>query len=63
MLHAVYVDHGREQVIGLAPKEAFFAPILAMRERDDVVIVATEVAFDWGWWRRGRVELPVQKSP
>ena len=44
MLHAVYVDPERKQVIGLAPKEAFFAPILAMTERDDVVVVATEVS-------------------
>ena len=44
MLHAVYVDPERKQVIGLAPKEAFFAPILAMAERDDVAVVATEVS-------------------
>ena len=44
MLHAVYVDPERKQVVGLAPKEAFYAPILAMAERDDVAVVATEVS-------------------
>ena len=41
MLRAMYVDPERKRVIGLAPKEAFYAPILAMAERDDV---ATEVS-------------------
>ena len=44
MLHAVYVDPERKQLIGLAPKDAFYAPILAMAERDDVAVVATEVS-------------------
>ena len=44
MLHAVYVDPERKQLIGLAPKDAFYAPVLAMAEGDDVAVVATEVS-------------------
>ena len=64
MLHAVYVDSERKQVIGLAPKQAFLAPIMAMADRCDVAVMdATRECFSRKWWRRGRVELPVQKRP
>ena len=72
MLDAVYVDAVEEKrVVGLRPKPAFWPlfEIATTREGSDVVLV-TELPFDnegetetsCFWWRRGRVELPVQKN-
>ncbi len=74
MLDAVYVDPVEERsVVAIQPKPAF-RPLFEMattREGSDVVLIkeppqATnepEATDSCSWWRRGRVELPVQKVP
>ena len=73
MLDAVYVDTIEEKsVVAMTPKPAFMPlfELATTREGSDVVLVlekdlppvdpeATSPCF---WWRRGRVELPVQKT-
>ena len=40
MLNAIYVGLDARKAIGLAPKETFFSPIMAMTERKDVAVVS-----------------------
>ncbi len=41
MLHAIYVNLDSRNVVGLLPKKAFVAPILAMEDRRDVAVMDT----------------------
>ena len=44
--------------------QVFQAPILAMAKRNEVAALnGTLRSCGKEWWRRGRVELPVQKAP
>ncbi len=75
MLDAVYVDTVEEKsVVVLKPKPAFQAlfQIATTREGSGVVLYkenppdqfpSPEDDSPCFWWRRGRVELPVQKTP
>ena len=74
MLDAVYVDTVEEKcIVAIRPKPAFrpLFEIATTRAGSGVVLInqtpqtqdepeASEPCF---WWRRGRVELPVQKRP
>ena len=74
MLDSVYVDTVEEKtIVAIRPKPAFrpLFEVAATREGSDVVLIneppltsnepeAADLCF---WWRRGRVELPVQKVP
>ena len=74
MLDAVYVDHkGEKAVVAVSPKPPFkpVFRITTTRDGSGVVLVndmseppKPEALTDLScsWWRRGRVELPVQKS-
>ncbi len=73
MLDAVYVDTVEEKaIVAIRPKPAFqpLFEIATTRAESDVVLInepplaqgepeAADLCF---WWRRGRVELPVQKA-
>ena len=73
MLEAVYVDTVEEKaVVAIRPKPAFRAlfEIATTREGSDVVLInetpqasdepeAADLCF---WWRRGRVDVPVQSG-
>ena len=74
MLDAVYVDTVEEKsIVAIRPKPAFrpLFEIATTREGSDVVLINVlplaanepEAADLRSWWRRGRVELPVQKVP
>ena len=75
MLDGVYVDTVEEKaVVALRPKPAFQAlfQIATTREGSGVVLYnekppdqfpSPEDDSPCSWWRRGRVELPVQKAP
>ena len=75
MLDGVYVDTVEEKaVVALRPKPAFQAlfNIATTREGSGVVLYnenppdrfsSPEDGSPCFWWRRGRVELPVQKAP
>ena len=39
MLQAIYVDLDKRQIVGLLPKNTFFAPLLSMAERSDVAVL------------------------
>ena len=39
MLQAIYVDLDKREIVGLLPKKAFMAPILAMSDRSDVAVI------------------------
>ncbi len=71
MLEAVYVDTVEEKaIVAIRPKPAFrpIFEIAITREGSDVVLIneppqtdiEPEAADSCFWWRRGRVELPVQ---
>ena len=74
MLDAVYVETKElKQVVAIQPKPAF-EPVFQLataREGSGVVLIKEppeastepEAADSCSWWRRGRVELPVQKAP
>ncbi len=75
MLEGLYVDTVEEKaVVALRPKPAFQAlfQIATTREGSGVVLYnenppsrfsSPEDGSPCFWWRRGRVELPVQKTP
>ena len=74
MPDAVYVDARKEKaIIAIRPKPAFKAlfEIATTRKGSGIVLITTtppdffspEASFSCSWWRRGRVELPVQKLP
>ena len=71
MLDAVYVETKKlKQVVAIQPKPAF-GPVFQVataREGSGVVLIkeSPQTAGETdpcSWWRRGRVELPVQKAP
>ena len=73
MLDGVYVDSKEEKaVVAIQPKPAFKAlfKIATTRKGSGVVLITTtppdflslEASNSCSWWRRGRVELPVQKE-
>ena len=73
MLDAVYVDTVDEKaIVAIRPKPAFqpLFEIATTREGSDIVLIneppeastEPEAADPCFWWRRGRVELPVQKA-
>ena len=72
MLDAVYVDAREEKaVVAIRPKPAFRAlfEMATTREGSGVALITTKppdffnpkASNSYSWWRRGRVELPVQK--
>ena len=73
MLDAVYVDTKEEKrIVAVEPKPAF-RPIIQVattREGSGVILIKeppedsqeASVTSPCSWWRRGRVELPVQKK-
>ena len=76
MLDAVYVDTVEEKsIVAIRPKPAFMPlfEVATTREGSDVLLLhekdlppvndGPEATTPWLWWRRGRVELPVQKRP
>ena len=74
MLDAVYVDTLEERaIVAIRPKPAFMFLLDAAttREGSRVILVheneeppdGPEAPSPCFWWRRGRVELPVQKKP
>ena len=74
MLEAVYVDAVEEKrIVAIKPKPAFrpVFQVATTREGSDVVLIqqdpqpdeAEGLATPCSWWRRGRVELPVQQAP
>ena len=74
MLQAVYVDTVEEKsIVAIRPKPAFqpLFEVATTREGSDVALIneppltsnEPEAADSCFWWRRGRVELPVQKAP
>ena len=74
MLDAIYVDTVQDHsIVAIRPKPAFqpLFEITTTRQGSDVVLIneppeasnEPEAADLCSWWRRGRVELPVQKAP
>ena len=77
MLDAVYVDMVEtRQVVAVSPKPPFrrLLEVVSTKTGSGVHIAcgkqkpasdadAGDENGDWLWWRRGRVELPVQKAP
>jgi hypothetical protein len=74
MPEAIYVDAVEEKrVVGIRPKPAF-RPVFQVampREGSGVILIQQApqsvegegLANPCSWWRRGRVELPVQQAP
>ena len=75
MLDAVYVETVEERtIVAILPKPAFLPlfEVATTREGSNVILFSErevppangpEAADPCLWWRRGRVELPVQKIP
>ena len=74
MLDGVYVDTVEEKtIVAIRPKPAFrpLFEIATTRAESGVILIneppeaptEPEAAVPCFWWRRGRVELPVQKNP
>ena len=75
MLDAAYVDAKEEKrIVAIRPKPAFrhIFEVATTRKGSEVVLVKEPQEHDVPeaqndplcfWWRRGRVELPVQKTP
>ena len=74
MFDAVYVDTVDEKtIVAIRPKPAFQAlfEIVTTGAKSGVVLIKEtpqalnepEASSSCFWWRRGRVELPVQKRP
>ena len=74
MLDAVYVDTVDEKaIVAIRPKPAFrpLFEIATTRAESGVALInqtpqtqdEAEASEPCSWWRRGRVELPVQKRP
>ena len=69
MLEAVYVDHqDAKAVVAIQPKPAFRAvfQVATTRAGSGVMLIkeppdaSQKAPSPCSWWRRGRVELPVQ---
>jgi len=69
MLDAVYVDAKEEKrIVGIKPKPPFrpIFQVATTKEGSGVVLMKEPPESTGGsclWWRRGRVELPVQRKP
>ena len=74
MLDAVYVDTVEEKsVVAIRPKPAFrpIFEVATTRAGSGILLInqtpqtqdEPEASESCSWWRRGRVELPVQKRP
>ena len=64
VFHSIYVDLENREVVGFRPVKAFNALPQAMDYREDVEVWPNPAwGIYTGWWRRGRVALPVQKLP
>ena len=63
MLDAIYVGRETKRLMGLAPKRPAWLQLYPWRPGKTCLWWRKMVAVYWGWWRRGRVELPVQKAP
>ena len=74
MLDAVYVDTVEENsVVAIRPKSAFrpIFEVVTTRAGSGISLInqmpqtqdEPEASESCSWWRRGRVELPVQKRP
>jgi hypothetical protein len=74
MLDAVYVDTVDEKsIVAIRPKPAFrpLFEIATTREDSGIALIhelvpgqkTLEPTGPCSWWRRGRVELPVQRTP
>ena len=63
MLHAVYANLGEKWVVGLAPKDVFFAPILAMAERGNVAVLPGEGMVLGRMVETGESRTPRPKGP
>ena len=74
MLDAVYVDTVEDKsVVAIRPKPAFrpIFEVATTRAGSGIVLInetppdpeGPEAESLCSWWRRGRVELPVQKAP
>ena len=68
LIERVYVDMESKLVGAIAPVPAFRTVLDAAIQRVDgsTAILLTDEELQqtkvWSWWRRGRVELPVQKA-
>ena len=63
MLHAIYVDLDKREVVGLLPKETFMAPIMAMAERSDVsVLDASRDSFSRNGGDGGESNSPSRRA-
>jgi site-specific DNA recombinase len=69
LIERVYVDMGSRLVGAITPVVAFrtlLEKAMTRAESTAVMLLSedeTERLKVWSWWRRGRVELPVQKTP
>ena len=64
MLQAIYVDLDAREVIGILPKKAFMAPIMAMADRTDVeVLDASRECFSRNGGDGGGSNSPSRRSP
>ena len=69
MLDAVYVDAKEEKrIVGIKPKPPFrpIFQVATTKEGSGVLLMKEPPESTGGsclWWRRGRVELPVQRKP
>ena len=64
MLQAIYVDLDAREVIGILPKKAFMALIMAMADRTDVeVLDASRECFSRNGGDGGGSNSPSRRSP
>ncbi len=69
LIERVYVDMGSKLIGAITPVPAFRTVLDSAMERtqDSSALLFsaqdTDLGEVWSWWRRGRVELPVQKTP
>ena len=67
LVERVYVDMELKLVGAITPTPAFRALLqCAVRKSRSEVVLASQDDIErldgWSWWRRGRIELPVQKK-
>ena len=64
MLQAIYVDLDAREVVGILPKKAFMAPIMAMADRTDVeVLDASRECFSRNGGDGGESNSPSKRPP
>jgi hypothetical protein len=67
LIERAYVDMDLKLVGAITPMPAYRALLqCAVRKSDANIFVASQHELEelgvWSWWRRGRIELPVQKK-